>query len=230
MPQLIENYRTGSAEAVSLAFLVVWFVGDLANLFGALWAGLVPTVIAIAIYFCFADVILLGQCLYYNFNTSKKSSSGEVVTDDSGDPTQPLLHRRTSSMGLPGSRRRSTISRKSLMHGNLDAVRVPKSRRRSILANPWIRNALSLVTVCAIGVAGWAIAWQLGVWGPSPDEDDDNGGTDSNIGAVLLGYMSAVCYLGWASSSCPLLRWSEALTARQSSNTADRQEFPGTLV
>jgi hypothetical protein len=34
LPQLIENYKNGSADALSLAFLITWFVGDLANLIG----------------------------------------------------------------------------------------------------------------------------------------------------------------------------------------------------
>lgn len=34
MPQLILNYKTGSAEGISLAFLTVWLIGDLANLSG----------------------------------------------------------------------------------------------------------------------------------------------------------------------------------------------------
>jgi uncharacterized protein with PQ loop repeat len=34
VPQLILNYKTGSAEGISLAFLTVWLVGDLANLSG----------------------------------------------------------------------------------------------------------------------------------------------------------------------------------------------------
>jgi hypothetical protein len=34
IPQLLENYRTGSAEGLSLAFLLTWFVGDITNLTG----------------------------------------------------------------------------------------------------------------------------------------------------------------------------------------------------
>jgi hypothetical protein len=34
VPQLILNYKTGSAEGISLAFLTVWLVGDVASLAG----------------------------------------------------------------------------------------------------------------------------------------------------------------------------------------------------
>lgn len=57
VPQLIENYKSGSADGISLVFLAIWFIGDVTNLFGALWAGLVPTVIALAMYFCVADLV-----------------------------------------------------------------------------------------------------------------------------------------------------------------------------
>jgi len=63
--------------------------------------------------------------------------------------------------------------------------------------NPWVRNTMSILAVIAAGAAGWAIAWQSGVWTPTPEE---NGGFDAEkkvaLGAELLGYFSAVCYLG----------------------------------
>ena len=57
LPQLVENYQQGSADGISLTFLFIWFVGDVTNLAGALWARLVPTVVALAVYFCFADAV-----------------------------------------------------------------------------------------------------------------------------------------------------------------------------
>lgn len=59
----------------------------------------------------------------------------------------------------------------------------------------WIKNALSIIGVCVVGTAGWAIAWKTGVWAPQPVHDDASG-TDVALGAQLLGYASAVCYLG----------------------------------
>jgi solute carrier family 66 (lysosomal lysine-arginine transporter), member 1 len=37
VPQLVENYRNGSAEAISLGFIFIWFLGDICNLIGAAW-------------------------------------------------------------------------------------------------------------------------------------------------------------------------------------------------
>jgi len=197
VPQLIENYKQGSADGISLAFLTVWFIGDITNLAGALWAGLVPTVTALAIYFCFADLILISQCLYYNFINSRKSrkaSARSTATQDSAE--QPLLGRRDSSIGLPGSHRRrsSAASRR-----HRDSINRTDSLASIVEeetgGREWVKNALSIIGVCAVGTAGWAIAWKTGVWKPTP-LDNDAGTTEVALGAQILGYASAVCYLG----------------------------------
>lgn len=49
-PQIVENYSLQSGAGLSVLFVVTWLVGDLANLFGATIAGLLPTVIILAVY------------------------------------------------------------------------------------------------------------------------------------------------------------------------------------
>ncbi|KAL2016446.1 hypothetical protein VTK56DRAFT_3497 [Thermocarpiscus australiensis] len=66
LPQLITNYKAKSADALSMKFLLIWLTGDVANLSGALFTSLAPSIIALAIYFCVADLILIAQCTYYN--------------------------------------------------------------------------------------------------------------------------------------------------------------------
>ena len=109
----MENYKQGSAEGISLVFLSVWFIGDITNLAGSLWARLVPTVIALAVYFCFADAILIGQCVYYNTINARKARKESAVSANSEDSeNQPLLSRSRSNsynsntIGLPGSHKR----------------------------------------------------------------------------------------------------------------------------
>lgn len=215
---MIENYKQGSAEGISLLFLCVWFIGDVTNLAGAIWAGLVPTVVALAVYFCFADFVLISQCLYYNILNARKDrklSQLSVQTEDSAE--EPLLrrsssNRRRDSIGLPGSHRRKS-SAASRRH------RDSAHRRESGLASiveeesgrgAWLKNTMSILAVCAAGAIGWAIAWRTGVWTPAPAEDDE-GSTNMALGAQILGYLSAVCYLGaripqivknWKDRSC----------------------------
>jgi len=49
-PQLYKNFALKSGEGLSVAFVVIWLVGDLCNLIGASRAGLLPTVIILAGY------------------------------------------------------------------------------------------------------------------------------------------------------------------------------------
>jgi solute carrier family 66 (lysosomal lysine-arginine transporter), member 1 len=49
-PQIYENFALKSGEGLSIAFVVIWLVGDLCNIVGASIAGLLPTVIILAGY------------------------------------------------------------------------------------------------------------------------------------------------------------------------------------
>ena len=243
VPQLYLNYKTGSAEGISLAFLGVWLIGDITNLSGmlrlhlqvlgvdvdvvhsllslsfhhpsppqipssghvhaliistgALWADLVPTVIALAIYFCIADVVLIAQCLYYNHVNAKTARQQSVASAASED--EPLLTRRRSSdtIGLPGSHRRRS-SAVSAGRNSLTKI----LEEEEIDGKPWLKNTLSILGVIVVGTAGWAIAWQSGVWVPQPEDGDVVGPQATAVGAKVLGYISAVCYLGCVPSFC----------------------------
>lgn len=219
VPQLIENYQQGSADGISFTFLLIWAAGDVLNLAGALWAGLVPTVIALAVYFCFADGILILQCAYYNAMNRRKESKLETEAIN-GAPTeeQPLLqnghatapkspaHRKKTSLtdgdniGLPGSHRRSSSNASA-------SLRRPSHPERqdsltAILEEPtrthaWLKNTVSILAIVAAGTAGWAIAWKTGAWQPTPVGGHEEGaGQGTPLGAEVLGYGSAVLYLG----------------------------------
>ncbi|OAA55038.1 pq loop repeat protein [Niveomyces insectorum RCEF 264] len=64
-PQIIENFRRGNADGLSLQFLIVWLLGDVFNILGAVLQGVLPTMIILAVYYTIADIVLLGQCFYY---------------------------------------------------------------------------------------------------------------------------------------------------------------------
>ena len=181
----------------------MWFIGDLTNFFGSAWADLVPTVIALAIYFCFADAILISQCLYYNIINNRKAqrelsaninSPNEALPDD---PTQPLLRRLSNgdNIGLPGSRRRSSTSMKR-RSSNLQSPLLPTIDEEESSTKIWMKNASAVVGICLIGTAGWAAADWAGWWVPTP-RGEDSGEAPRILGAEVLGYVSAVCYLGY---------------------------------
>ncbi|KAK3295633.1 PQ loop repeat-domain-containing protein [Chaetomium fimeti] len=64
-PQIVENFRRGSAEGLSIQFVVVWLLGDVFNILGAVLQGVLPTMLILAVYYTIADLVLMVQCFYY---------------------------------------------------------------------------------------------------------------------------------------------------------------------
>ncbi|KAF8867789.1 PQ loop repeat-domain-containing protein, partial [Infundibulicybe gibba] len=89
-PQIYENYSRQSGEGLSVPFIIVWLIGDLCNLAGAVWGGLLPTVILLALYYSICDTILLCQIFYYRWKPGNPDT-----TSDNNEQT-PLLPREGS--------------------------------------------------------------------------------------------------------------------------------------
>ncbi|KAL4247291.1 Lysosomal/Vacuolar Amino Acid Transporter 1 [Abortiporus biennis] len=64
-PQVLENIRQRSVEGLALPFLANWLLGDISNLVGCILTHQLPFQTYLAIYFCFVDLTLLGQYIYY---------------------------------------------------------------------------------------------------------------------------------------------------------------------
>lgn len=214
LPQLIANYRNKSADALSMKFLLIWLLGDISNLSGALWTNLAPTAVALAVYFCFNDLVLIGQCTYYNtINarrrrsrslTRRRPSSTETDTTavSDADEEEPLLRagrrRRSESLGLPGSHRRHSLRRRE---STLDPLtRIITGEDDTPDSNPWLHNTLSLVAVWILGVTGWFISYKMGAWDvPDAGDDDLTSARPEKLIGMVLGYFSALCYLWYIS-------------------------------
>ncbi|KAJ6020920.1 hypothetical protein N7540_006424 [Penicillium herquei] len=203
VPQLIENYRNGNAEAISLLFVFVWFIGDITNLVGGLLAGLVPVIVAIAVYFCIADGVLIAQCLYYKARNSRPESlhRRRRSSVETPDPTTPLLGRRFSdSLETPnGRRRRSSGSLRGYQNAGRRESQVEDPLAKIVEESEfgrkaWIKNFFSVLGIFFVGMAGWTMAWQTGMWAPAPQENSNT--PDVATSGQVLGYFSAVCYLG----------------------------------
>ncbi|KAL0961426.1 hypothetical protein HGRIS_006372 [Hohenbuehelia grisea] len=85
-PQIYENYSLQSGEGLSVLFVVVWLLGDLCNLVGAGIAGLLPTVILLAVYYTLCDAILLLQIYYY-----RRRKRSRAVSPSPQRERSPLL-------------------------------------------------------------------------------------------------------------------------------------------
>lgn len=182
------------------------------TLIGAVWAGLVPTVIATAIYFCCADCVLISQCLYYNHINAQRRRHFSISR---ASEDEPLLARQQSNdtVGLARSRRRSSAARSFASDFGHDTLSKILEEDEGSNWGPWIRNIRTMALVALAGLAGWAIAWRTGIWTPTPKNElspeshsaivgmsvfrtPEAGSLSDPFGAKVLGFFSSVCYLG----------------------------------
>ncbi|KAF1814677.1 PQ-loop-domain-containing protein [Eremomyces bilateralis CBS 781.70] len=208
VPQLITNYTHSSASGLSLAFLLVWLLGDITSFVGSLLAHLVPTVVLLGGYFCVADFVLITQVLYYNFinarrEAKKPSAAHANANGHTADNEESPLLRRDSAEAAHQPRRRksSTASRRSTLSRRYSRGSLPSILEESTGTTAWLKNTGAIIGICAVGAAGWGIAYGTGVWKPVPSPSAVHAsrmGKEASMqtAASVLGYASAVCYLG----------------------------------
>ena len=138
-PQIIENFRRSSAEGLSIEFVIIWLAGDVFNILGSVLQGVLPTMIILAIYYTFADIVLLAQCFYYRGFTLRDprpdKTDTSAIDDDAINERTALItnghangHVDTNHLARPanaadietgrsGSRRSSFRERLSTLDG-----------------------------------------------------------------------------------------------------------------
>lgn len=161
-----------------------------------MFTNLAPTAIAIASYFCVADLVLIAQCVYYNTRNAQRLSRLERDATAAVDEDSPLLaRRRSSSLGLPGSHRRHATHTESSIEPIRKILTGEDETRDS---KPWLHYTLSLLFVYLAGFAGWFISYKAGAWdhdnSVAPDAPEGEKTMIETIG-LALGYLSAVLYL-----------------------------------
>jgi solute carrier family 66 (lysosomal lysine-arginine transporter), member 1 len=204
-PQIVENFQRGSADGLSLQFIIVWLAGDVFNILGAALQGVLPTMIILAVYYTIADIVLLGQCFYYRGFTwrdevippPKPSASpvGEVT-----ETTGLISHQH--EMQRP-ERRSSVFSQVSANHLS-PAVPLVDPLKRSETSEvesqpPTTRmqatllNLFAILMVCASGIVGWYASnrSQGGHRREKPDDSD----LSFSLWGQIFGYLCAVLYL-----------------------------------
>jgi hypothetical protein len=163
-------------------------------------AGLVPVIVAIAVYFCIADGVLIAQCLYYKARNSREPAHRRRSSVETPDPATPLLGRRFSDPIISSQgRRRSSASQRGYGAGRRES-QVEDTLAKIVEENDtgrkaWSKNIASVLGIFVVGMAGWTMAWQTGMWEPAPIEN--SGDSDEATGGLVLGYFSALCYLGY---------------------------------
>jgi len=211
-PQIIENFRRGSADGLSLHFLIIWLAGDIFNVLGSVLQHVLPTMIILAVYYTFADIVLLGQVFFYRGFTLKDEvippppKPTVIRTTSVPTETTTLLHGNNHGNGHPfddnRDRRGSDWSNLSPAVPMLTEQPItPPPRPTRLKAILW--NTTAIAMVCAAGVVGWLLSRQHGEdkhRTPSADE------LHFDLWGQVFGWLCAALYLG---SRIPqlLLNW-----------------------
>ncbi|KAK4899389.1 hypothetical protein LTR27_003122 [Elasticomyces elasticus] len=65
LPQIYKNWSISSTSGLSIFFLVEWCLGDIGNLFGALFTHQASWQVTIGAYYVFVDLCLVAQWIWY---------------------------------------------------------------------------------------------------------------------------------------------------------------------
>jgi uncharacterized protein with PQ loop repeat len=187
-PQIIQNFQRGNADALSIQFIIVWLLGDVFNIIGAVLQGVLPTMIILAIYYTIADIVLLLQCFYYRGFTWKDAP---VQPPKPSGPTIGEANERTGL--LSNTERRGSSDWAGLSpavpHISDTPPPAPPTALQTIV---W--NTTVVVMVCAAGVLGWFLgerATQGKKDGGAPEEDN----LAFNVVGQVFGYLCTVAYI-----------------------------------
>ncbi|KAI4751800.1 PQ-loop-domain-containing protein [Aureobasidium sp. EXF-3400] len=204
-PQIIENFRRSSAEGLSIEFVIIWLLGDFANIIGAVMQRVLPTMIILAIYYTFADIVLLAQCFYYrgfHFRDPKPVKPSDVEQETPTERSGLLSANGNGTSDLPRVRSASSFGERFVNEGvhmspanpmhPTPKVQRPRSAKRSIMQK-LLFNLTCIVLVVAAGIAGYYLS-------PSSNgnetEQQQNDNLHFNIVGQVFGYLCAALYLG----------------------------------
>ncbi|KAI1451076.1 PQ-loop-domain-containing protein [Annulohypoxylon stygium] len=204
-PQIIENFRRSSADGLSVPFIILWLLGDVFNILGAVLQGVLPTMLILAIYYTIADFVLLAQCFYYKgFTWKDELPSPQPKPQNAlavGEPNERtgLLGDHIDEHGRRGSGW-SHLSPAVPLVSEPPVVPPPTPTRLQSLV--W--NSVAVLMVCVAGILGWFLSRQYS--NGQPKSPADEGVPSFDILGQIFGWLCAILYLG---SRLPqlLLNW-----------------------
>lgn len=166
-PQIYENFTRKSSEGLSLSFIVLWLAGDVFNVLGAILQGVLPTMIILAVYYTFADIVLLWQCLVYGSDSKADFIHLSPANPFDGDTIEHVLSRE-------------------------EQVTVDTDNNNKSSIGKFLFKLLMVVLVILSGLIGWYISY-IKNYNKSPSETPE---LVFDPLAQFFGWFCAFLYLG----------------------------------
>ncbi|KAH7326377.1 PQ loop repeat-domain-containing protein [Stachybotrys elegans] len=208
-PQIIQNFQRSSADALSVQFIIVWLLGDVFNILGAVLQHVLPTMIILAVYYTIADIVLLAQCFYYRGFTWR-----DEPTPAPPKPTAPAAREPDEYTqllaGAPRRERRgsnwSGLSPAASHVPEMPSTPPPPPTAFQTIA--W--NATIVLMVCAAGILGWF----LGEKAKGKDKEASHGGEETLVFSPLGQFFGYLCAVSYIASRLPqlILNWRRKTT------------------
>ncbi|KAL4934709.1 PQ-loop repeat-containing protein, partial [Aspergillus undulatus] len=107
LPQIYKNFQLQSTSGLSIFFLIIWCLGDMGNLLGALLTRQAAWQVIIAGYYVFVDVTLVFQFFWYtHYRGGRGADYAALLRDDDTTPASMLegvRYSEDSSSGIDSS-------------------------------------------------------------------------------------------------------------------------------
>jgi len=209
-PQILENLRNRSADGLSVTFIIIWLAGDLFNVLGALFQGVLPTMLILAVYYTVADVVLLGQVWWYRGlvwrDEVQQDGKVKVKEDREGEGHG----NRDGQTGDGAPDERTGLLASSTTASTPPQPSTPTKQKPLLLTLllTLLLNALAILAVILAGILGWYFTRSSSPshHQPHPHHNHNDASSPSprpsaetlhfNIPGQIFGYICAALYLG----------------------------------
>lgn len=218
-PQIYQNFARCSAEGLSLLFVVLWLLGDVFNVIGAILQGVLPTMTILAIYYTLADIVLFWQCIHYGHGSKKVDPIHLSPANPLNSEIEPLLESVLSNehhhhhhheefdpesatevvMDSPNNEQTSLVNQNNTEidqvigdEQNDDDECSSYSSESSFEGSDLTYNLIMVSLVIIAGLGGWYFG-DSGSSNEPPKNDDD---WEFNPLAQTFGWLCAALYLG----------------------------------
>lgn len=65
IPQILENTRNKSSDAISFNLILLWYIGDTFSTISVIYKSVMPMLLYVGVYHIIFDLIFIGQVVYY---------------------------------------------------------------------------------------------------------------------------------------------------------------------